>query len=331
MISDLIKYAKVLNEHDNKNLSQKLTKTMEEVGELAREVLPYEDASGTIHRFATRRKILEEAVDVLLCAQSILHEVATDDEEIESMMRDKLNKWAYIQDAENRVAGKPIPFEIHVTVSLHDSMIDTFRQLCGKMGVKPIVLDLQVADDTLQDVMTSSTHFGTNSSAQLEMVRIEEELRYNGFIVLRSKIETVPWHPAAPQSETDVMPPGCYFESHLAVVCTDDTKEELRAIADRHKAHLSRNRFKQLEDGKFINMVTYRRSDACTYKMFQNDLVFLKRWIEKAGFEVEKEIVEFALFDSNQGHDYSWIKKVEQYSQMSVEHDSDIDYNELNN
>ena len=59
-------YIKDLSIKDKKTLSQKTLKLVEEVGELARVILPYDSAHGTNHRFTDRDAILEELVDVYL-------------------------------------------------------------------------------------------------------------------------------------------------------------------------------------------------------------------------------------------------------------------------
>ena len=67
--------------------------------------------------------------------------------------------------------------------------------------------------------MTSSKHFGDNRSAYEESERIVKELRNRGYKVVRNKIESVPWHPAAPQDNDkdhplfhgEPIPNGCYF------------------------------------------------------------------------------------------------------------------------
>lgn len=53
-------------------------------------------------------------------------------------------------------------------------------------------------EGSLKDVMTSSKHFGDNRSAYEEANRIANKLTSFGYKVVRKKIETVPWHPAAP-------------------------------------------------------------------------------------------------------------------------------------
>jgi hypothetical protein len=52
---DLIEFIKTLSLNDKKTLTQKALKTSEEVGELAKAVLPFEGAAGTLHRFHRKR------------------------------------------------------------------------------------------------------------------------------------------------------------------------------------------------------------------------------------------------------------------------------------
>lgn len=57
---NLNNYIKSLSIKDKKTLSQKGLKLAEEVGELAKAILPYDSAHGTNHRFIDKEKILEE-------------------------------------------------------------------------------------------------------------------------------------------------------------------------------------------------------------------------------------------------------------------------------
>jgi hypothetical protein len=73
--------------------------------------------------------------------------------------------------------------------------------------------------------MTSSKHFGDNRSAYDESLRIVNELKDYGYKVVRSKIESVPWHPAAPRYITGEVIPNCYFESHIGIVIEPNKKK----------------------------------------------------------------------------------------------------------
>ena len=315
-------FIKDLSIKDKKTLSQKGLKLAEEVGELARAILPYDSAPGTNHRFSDREQILEEIVDVYLTNISIAHSLGFTDEEMNDMLNRKSRKWAELQ-AKEELATFPLPFEIHITVksdfiSMRRFTNEEFINDCKEIGVKPIVLDLELKEGTLKDVMTSSKHFGDNRSAYEEANRIEYELEGYGYKVLRKKIETVPWHPAAPVLSKGVIPNGCYFESHIGVTITPDEKQRLSDLVNNTLCNfdevelsgtckLSQNFFKKSKDGsKYVNMLTYR-SNKCGSTTFKLEVETIKEILISNGFEFEKVEVEYALYDTNVNHDAKWI------------------------
>jgi NTP pyrophosphatase (non-canonical NTP hydrolase) len=317
-------YIKNLSIKDKKTLSQKGLKLVEEVGELARVILPYDSAHGTNHRFIDRESILEEVVDVYLTNISIAHSLGFTDEEFNDMLIKKSEKWSQLQATEEK-ADFPLPFEIHVTVKPDNSYvefsIDEFKKDCDLVGVKPIVIELELENGTLEDVMTSSKHFGDNRSAYEESMRIVNELKIRGYKVVRNKIESVPWHPAAPVISTGKeIPNGCYFESHIGVVITPDEKRSLNYLVNFLNSEdgyeiielsgtvkLSQNFFKKSKDGsRFVNMLTYR-SNRCGSPKFKLEVEGLKNILTKKGFEFEKVEVEYAVYDTNVTHDAKWI------------------------
>lgn len=311
-------FIKKLSIKDKKTLSQKGLKLVEEIGELARVILPYDSAHGTNHRFIDREAILEEVVDVYLTNISIAHSLGFTDEEFNDMLVKKSEKWSQLQAAEEK-AEFPLPFEIHVTVESPKD-IDKFKQACSLIEVKPIVIDLEINDGSvIKDVMTSSKHFGDNRTAYEESERIVSELKNRGYKVVRNKIESVPWHPAAPVISTGKeIPNGCYFESHLGVVIKPEEKERLNefvkyTLTDSHlielsgTAKLSQNFFKKSKDGSsFINMLTYR-SNMCGSPKFKLEVEGIKHLLKEEGFEFEKVEVEYAVYDTNVTHDAKWI------------------------
>jgi NTP pyrophosphatase (non-canonical NTP hydrolase) len=319
-------FIKDLSIKDKKTLSQKGLKLVEEVGELARAILPYDSAPGTNHRFSDREQILEEIVDVYLSNISISHSLGFTDEEVNEMLNKKSKKWAQLQLKED-AATFPLPFEIHITVDLEKLLetnftIDHFREDCKSIEVKPIVLDLEMKEGSIKDVMTSSKHFGDNRSAYEEANRITNKLTSFGYKVVRKKIETVPWHPAAPTFNTgEPIPNGCYFESHIGVTITSDEKELLQEFVEGLNSgcteagrielggtcKLSQNFFKKSKDGsKFVNMLTYRDNMTCK-EDFEHAVDAIKWSLNECDFEFEKVEVEYALYDTNVNHDSKWI------------------------
>jgi NTP pyrophosphatase (non-canonical NTP hydrolase) len=332
-MTNLNDYIKNLSIKDKKTLSQKALKTCEEVGELAKAILPFDSAPGTNHRFIDRDKILEEIADVYLTNISIAYSLNFTDEEITEMIQKKAVKWQEIQAKEDN-SSFPLPFEIHVTVDMSriadgdgdpvngkKLFVEDFKRQCKSLGVKPIVLELQLENGTLDDVMTSSKHFGDNRSAYEESERIARELSKMGYRVVRKKIETVPWHSAAPLVDGVIpIPNDCYFESHIGVVITPEQKENLNDFVDFLNdmfeqsdsggiAKMSQNFFKKSNDGsKFINMITYR-NNLCGYDTFKEEVEMIKYSLVSNGFEFEKVEVEYAIYDTNVSHDNAWLKE----------------------
>ena len=303
---NLQKYIEELSKKDKKNLSQKTLKVMEEAGELAKVILPFENAFATNHRFIDRNKILEAIVDVYLTVISIAHDLEFSEDEVNEMIKTKTLKWARLQQQEMVLAEK-IPYEIHVTVSDVDK--DLFKEACRVLDVKPIILDLQNQDGetVFKDVMTSSVFFGNNRKAYEELKRISKGLEDKGIKVVREKIETVPWHPASPKNNGDQdMPDNCYFETHFAVVANKKNIEELKIIAKATGSHLSKNIFKKISETDFKIMMTYR-----AYSGVVEDFEVKVKQIEDylKDFQVDKVITEFSLYDTKINHDSTWISK----------------------
>jgi hypothetical protein len=307
MNKDLLTFIKELSLNDKKSLMGKACKITEENGELSRAILPFESADGTHHRFVEKNKILEECMDIILAAISIPYSLGYTNEDIEDMILKKATKWQGIQAKEGRMKF-PVPFELHVTINQPDD-IEAFKEDCKAINVKPIILDLEHDFETVMtDVMTSSVIVGTNTDAYNKVNEIGEYLTGKGYNVVRLKMETVPYHPMAPSilDVNPVMPEGCYFESHIGVLITSDRKEALSNLAKEYGAHMSRNYFKKNIDGSFVNMLTLRRED--TYEEFLEILTSMKQDLTRDGFTFEKEVVEFALWDTKISHDSKWIK-----------------------
>ena len=307
MNKELFDFIQYLSKRDKKTLSQKALKVSEEQGELAKVVLPYDNAYATTHRFITDKKILEESVDIILCAMSIAYDLGFTHDDLEDMMTTKSTKWLELQDKEDGVKDV-VPYEMHVTIKSVPN-VEYFKRVCGDIGVKPIVLELEKDKEVIvKDFQTSSNFFGDNRGAYVNVTDIANKLRSAGFEVIREKIETIPWHQASPRDNdiNPTMPKSCYFESHISVIVTKETKLLLESVSKEHEAHLSRNFFKKLNDNEYVNMVTLR-SYTGTYEQFLSKLEALKSSIKEHGFNYEKEIIEFAIYDTKLSHDFNWL------------------------
>lgn len=300
MIStDLLKYVRELTTRDTKTLSQKVVKTMEEVGELARCVLPLENADGVHHRFITPGGALEEIVDSMLCLLSIGYELGATDDEIEKMLWKKAEYWNQLQLRETG-AKFPVPYEIHITVD--DAVVTHFKEACDIAGVKMVYLDLLNAEGVVikKELMTASKIIGNNSSSYAELTRVKEILQSKGFKPSREKIETVPWHPAA--SKSNMADGDAYFECHFnLIVPSPDKKEEFLSLCKELGIVLSVNNNKNLCGTRYLATIRHKN----------------KGWVEHVVSESKSTLrlynphdfmMEYALYDTDVSHDSSWIK-----------------------
>ena len=314
MISEgLEQYIKELSLNDKKTLTQKSTKLFEEGGELAKKILGYDGIYGSNHRMVTKEDLLEELVDVFLVNMSMVYDLDISKEKFEAKLFEKAQIWNGLQVKEDRSLSKSelMPYEIHITVNAEDGIdIEKYRIDCKEIGVKPIVLDLQDRQGTsvMDDVMTSSKIYGTNSKAFDEMKRISNTLTEFGYNVIREKIEASYWHQKAPFKEDGdtEMPEGCYFECHLNILCTYERMKQLSEIAKRKLCHLSKNAFKKFPDGTFTIMMTFR-SYNMMYESFEQFLESIKKDLIKENFSIEKEVVEFSIYDTKLEHDNKWL------------------------
>lgn len=197
-----------------------------------------------------------------------------------------------------------IPYEIHVTVEVGGGNIPQFVEACRSVEVKPIVLELQLESSTLQDVMTSSKHVGTDHSVMEEVDRIVSGLGSRGFNSIRTKVETAPRHPLAPK-QSGMLPVDRYFEAHLAVTIQPDCIPALRDIVLGY-AHLSQNAFKKGQHGTVVMMATIRDHDKGSID-FIDHVNEVCTMMQSNGFVVDPPIIEFALYDSKVQHDALWI------------------------
>ena len=71
-------------------------------------------------------------------------------------------------------------------------------------------------------------------------------------------------------------------------------------------AKLSQNFFKKCDNGKFVNMLTYR-SNNCGKIKFLTEIETIKYLLDEYCYEYEKVETEYAVYDTNVTHDSKWI------------------------
>lgn len=309
MNKNLFDFIQSLSKKDPKTLSQKTLKTCEEVGELAKAVLPFENAPQHEHKFSSAEKILEEVSDTVLGALSVAYNLGFSTSAIEEMIWKKSEYWASLQNNEKVKDGR-FPFEIHVTVAKNTDM-ELLKAVCGALGVNAIGLDLLLPDGSsvLDEKMTSSRYYGTNLQAYGEMKRISNGLKNAKIPVIREKIETSPWHPAC-QGLDNKLPVG-YFEAHIEIeTALNDLTNVMSAVGELPVV-TSYNKGKVKSDGSMVAIITYRSEKPCSEPEFKNDLENkVMAQLSKLFKEVGSPLIEYAVYDTNVNHDKMWLTAV---------------------
>lgn len=200
-----------------------------------------------------------------------------------------------------------IPYEFHLTVKCDPSRFSTFAGACRSMDVKPLILDLHTREGAkFQEMMTSYSAKFENDQDAREAVNVQQAvLEAYGFPTIRTKIESSPDHPMAPKMDSDQMPVGSYFESHLGVrLFNEDEIDELAEWIE-DTGHISRNVFKRHEDGSVTVMVTMRDYEG-PVGQFRFAVDCVKKAIE-VKWAVDKVIIEFIVDDTSAEPDKEWL------------------------
>jgi len=82
-----------LSIENEKSLEQIALKMSEEVGEVSQALLSHLKASGSEYKELDASDVIEECVDVMIVAYSLIYKLDGSDEDIEKLMRKKVNKW----------------------------------------------------------------------------------------------------------------------------------------------------------------------------------------------------------------------------------------------
>merc|ERR1712228_1123301 len=155
-----------------------------------------------------------------------------------------------------------------ITVRINDTNdininVTKFVKLCKCVGLKPIFIELPYGD-TIQQLMTSKYITGTYPDVLMPVYAAAHKIKEAGFQILRIKIESLACNKGIPRNQNDISfePKHRYFEFHFKVLLSDEIeKKRLRQIGQKYNAHTSRNAFKMVDDGKFINWGTMRAFD----------------------------------------------------------------------
>jgi hypothetical protein len=201
-------------------------------------------------------------------------------------------------------------FETHLTVSAVAADQERLRSWARRHDVKYTHIVLDRGRSTDQPMLTVRGR-GTLSEQQASARAWTRRLNDAGFPVVRLKIEASPFNSHVPTTteQAATMPSDCYFEHHVKLVLAGaDETARIRAVSERHAAHLSRNARRTLTDGRVERFVTQRcrgvgRPEARTR------LDRLLAEIAAEGVTVVEVEEEFVVIDDNPRLDLGWINE----------------------
>ena len=199
-------------------------------------------------------------------------------------------------------------FEAHITIkAVNSELKQNFSLLCQKLNVKCIFIELPQGVIRSQ-MMTASYHHGTFKDVLQQINQIADIIISADFEVTRIKIEAMVSNQDIPMSDIKAqkLSKSNYFEFHVkAILSASENLEALKKYCLQHNAHLSKNTFKKLIDGKqerFITMRIYGLGYKSAQTRFDNLILYLK----SKGFKLSQQQREYTVFDSNLNLDAGW-------------------------
>ncbi|MET7285352.1 hypothetical protein [Streptomyces sp. NPDC005573] len=212
-------------------------------------------------------------------------------------------------------------FEIHLTVEPRAGEgggEDPARLWAERYGLKytRILLDRGRTPD--QPMLTGRG--GGTLAGQRRVARgWADRLREDGFRVARVKIEAAPWNEEVPGTDAEalLLPGHCYFEHHLKLVLRESHLGAVRALAESHSAHLSRNARREAAGGLHERFVTQRCRGVGRPEAGRR-LDALVAALKDAGYAIVEVEREFVVYDDNPGADSGWIAGDSAFPAVSV-------------
>ncbi len=196
---------------------------------------------------------------------------------------------------------KTLPYELHVTVKPDgEEAKRRFVDICADLGVKALfITNISRKGSTTHELLTADQLTDWQPAAKSRLAETSAKLREGGLSVMRSKIETVPWHEAA--SGLNV---ARYFESHHKV---DPGVFDIGEVVRRAAAS-------DLHVSTVENLQTCTARVFATHRLYRGSLARFSLSNQIAvnalsdAFTVEEGDIEYALFDDNPDHDIQWMQ-----------------------
>jgi hypothetical protein len=192
-------------------------------------------------------------------------------------------------------------FEVHITLENTENITNISN---GYSELK--VINIDFSNNSIQNhLMTSSKYKGTLSKVKNIINSLVNKLNKDNIKVYRVKIEASPFNNDIPYLEDRSI--ENYFETHIKVKI--ENKNEVLKLCKENDVHLSRNSFKNLDNGKFEYFLTLRKYGMGLKDFLENVNNFTKL-LKKNNIHILETIVEYCVYDSNVDMDNEWINSI---------------------
>jgi hypothetical protein len=188
-------------------------------------------------------------------------------------------------------------FEIHLTTAPDADL----ARIAARHALKTTYIELDRGEHPHQPMLTYHAS-GAESAVVAEAYRVADRLAADGLPVVRIKVEAHAGNPLLPQA--DRADPDGYFECHLRVAVDRGRLDELRDLAVRHGAHLSRNPHKISGlERRFVTLRAHHVGAPAAELRFS----VLQAVMESADFVLDKTEREYVLLDTRFDLDRGWL------------------------
>jgi hypothetical protein len=201
-------------------------------------------------------------------------------------------------------------FEVHVTVELPgQGGRDRFQEWCRFHNCKFVHIVLARGEHLDQPMATWRRSRASLTAVLAEARVLATELQQAAFPVVRVKVEAETLNQDVPRSDEEAIDHAAsnYFEHHvkllrdLAAPC-----DRLLRVCVEQQAHLSRNSWRELGQGKEERFVTSR--DYCVGSTTsRRRLEQLLGSLKELGEQVIEVESEYCVYDSNLDLDRGWL------------------------
>lgn len=208
-------------------------------------------------------------------------------------------------------------FECHIFVAPlnpNEELQIKFAQICKENGMRALNIGLNFEKTGLATVLQSTKYYKVpNPMIAVEKMIEDAKKLAEHFDVVRLKLESLATNEGVPQTDEEAknIPGDTYFEYHIKIKDAPASEESDNTLKNlsyqlmedlQIRVPFSCNNLKDFQ--RFLNARTYDMG-------FQNSFEKVKKIkasIESKGYEIERIISEFIVYDTNKKLDTGWLE-----------------------